>query len=96
MSFNSLKAKNLMALSKSLRTSSSGFRTFGAGFFSCTRIEFNVYHGAFVTFNHINHIMKMPKTSTCGGEVIVGIFFGGEEEDEEVCLATPERKLYKL
>ena len=33
----------------------------------------------------------MPKTSTCGGEVIVGIFFGGEEEDEEVCLATPER-----
>ena len=52
-----------------------------------------------VTFNHINHIMKMPKTSTCGGEVIVGIFFGGEEEDEEVCLATPERKgkaRYKL
>ena len=92
MSFNSLKAKNLMALSKSLRTSSSGFRTFGAGFFSCTRIELNVIM-VLVTFNHINHIMKMPKTSTCGGEVIVGIFFGGEEEDEEVCLATPERKL---
>ena len=39
----------------------------------------------------------MPKpskqlTRTCGGEVIVGIFFGGDEEDEEVCLATPERK----
>ena len=46
----------------------------------------------------IDHIMKMPETSTCGGEVIVGIFFGGEEEDE-VCLATPERKgkaRYKL
>ena len=36
--------------------------------------------------------MKKSKTSTCGGEVIVGIFFGGDEEDEEVCLATPVRK----
>ena len=29
------KKRNLMAFSKSLRTSSSGFRTLGAGFFSC-------------------------------------------------------------
>ena len=48
-----------MAFSKSLRTSSSGFRTLGAGFFSC------------------------------GGEVIVGNFFGGEEGDDEVCFVTP-------
>ena len=58
------KKRNLMALSKSLLTSSSGFRTFGAGFFSC------------------------------GGEVMVGIFFGGEEEEEVVvvCFATPARE----
>ena len=36
--------------------------------------------------------MKNFKISTCGGEVIVGIFFGGEEEDDKVCLATPKRK----
>ena len=30
---------------------------------------------------------------TCGGEVIVGNFFGGEEDDDEVCLVTPRQRI---